>query len=119
MTTNDRDQIARRLEYIAQAAPNPEDGNPDLPRDPWAPRWRIDSKWVEFECGCTAERCRELVAASNFDPVIFKNLDQQAVYSEVCSRHMPGMNKYIQMGYKDMDFETWKITRRRLIMGKV
>jgi hypothetical protein len=50
-----KDRIAGRMtEMYAKAEPT--EGDPDLMRDPWQPRWRIDSQWVEFECGCRCER---------------------------------------------------------------
>ena len=58
------DSIARRMAdgyaQAAQAGAVSEDeaGDPNLIRDPWQPRWRIDAQWVEFECGCRAERAR-------------------------------------------------------------
>jgi hypothetical protein len=95
-----------------------EEVNPELPRDPWAPRWRVDAAWVEFECGCRAERCRDLKGAQQYDPIIFRGQPQQAVYDHVCDRHLPGMNKYVHFGHF-VDFQQWKRARRAILMGKV
>lgn len=119
MPLNDYDDIARRMETQATLAGDLEGGHPDLPRDPWAPRWRISPRWVEFQCGCVAERVRELIEPKDYDPVIFRGLPQQAVYAECCDRHRPGMNKYVQFGAPGLTFEQWKRTRRPLLMGKV
>lgn len=114
---DDRSDIARRMESIGLATG--QDVNPDLPPDPWTPRWRIEDRWIEFECGCRAERCRDLKNPQRFDPIIFRDLPQQAVYDSVCSRHMPGMNKYVQFGSPGLDFAQWKRIRRARLMGKV
>ena len=118
MTIDDRTDIARRMEHNAKAVGQLEQGHPDLIRDPHQPRWRIDSKVIEFECGCRAERCRDLKGAQASDPVIFRNLQQQAVYDYVCHRHLPGMNVYVRFG-GFIDFEQWKKYRRAILMGKV
>lgn len=110
--------IARRIERVATFAPNPDEGNPDLPKDPWQPRWALKGNWVEFECGCVAERCSSLVDPRAFDPVIFRGLPQQAVYETVCHRHGPGMNKYVGFGHFKT-FEQWKSRRKNILMGKV
>lgn len=114
---DDRTDIARRMEAIGLASG--QDINPDLPPDPWAPRWTITEKWVEFECGCRAERCMKLNNAQAFDPVIFRDLPQQAVYDHVCHRHTPGMNKYVAFGRQGATFTEWHRRRRNLLMGKV
>ena len=95
-----------------------EEPNLDLPRDPWQPRWRMDAAWIEFECGCRAERCRDLAGALNFDPVIFRGEPEQAVYDFVCDRHLPGMNKYLGYG-GFIDFDQWHRARRDRLMRKV
>lgn len=102
-----------RMQLLAGEEPNPE-----LPRDPWEPRWRIDQGWVEFECGCRAERARQLHGARPYDPIIFRGQPQQAVYDFACHRHMPGMNKYVHFGHF-VDFAQWRRTRRAVLMGKV
>ena len=119
MTIDDRSDIARRMEKIGLAGNDLEAGHPDLPKDPWQPRWKIGNKYIEFECGCVAERCRELRGAKNFDPIIFKDLPQQAVYLKVCQRHGPGMNKYVALGYPGLTFEQWTKTRRAGLMGRL
>ena len=88
-----------------------------LERDPWQPRWAIDSRWVTFECGCRCERARRLaVEYRPGDAVIFRGLPEQAVYDHVCHRHSPGMNKIVHFsGY--VDFAQWKRTRKHLLMG--
>ena len=116
------DSIASRMSAMDKfAMPGDEgQGDPDLPRDPWQPRWRVDQKWIEFECGCRAERCSRLaVPMRQGDPVIFAGLPEQAVYDFVCHRHGPGMNKYIGLAFAQFKtFDQWKTARRHLLMGK-
>jgi hypothetical protein len=117
MPTDDLTDIARRMEAIGLASG--QEVNPDLPPDPWQPRWRIDSRWIEFECGCRAERCMTLRDVRNTDPIIFAGTAQQAVYDFACARHMPGMNKWIGFGGRGLDFNQWRRYRRDILMGKV
>ena len=79
------------------------------------PRWRVDAKWVEFECGCRAERCRTLKGVKAWDPVIFEGLPEQALYDFVCHRHEPHMNKRLMGNY--VDFNQWRRNRRPLLIG--
>jgi len=116
MTTKDVEAIRARL--VAQQRAAGEDPNEELPRDPWAPRWRIDAGWVEFECGCRAERCDVLHGAKPYDPIIFRGLPEQSVYDFACSRHEAGMNKYVHFG-GFVDFAQWRRARRAILMGKV
>jgi len=111
-----RDRILRRLESQAtilgdfsQWERSPINGDP---------RWRIDSKWIEFECGCRAERCVKLVDLYGWEPVIFVGLPEQAVYEGVCDFHLPSMNSRIGMGGKYKDFGSWRMLRRNVLMGK-
>ena len=115
MTTTDRDAIARRM-IEAQGAAG-LDTSDVLPADPWQPRWGMDSRWVYFECGCVAERMRTLVKPRPFDPIVFRDLPEQAVYESVCQRHGPGMNKYVHFGGY-ADFVQWKKDRRAVLMGR-
>jgi hypothetical protein len=112
----DRVDIDKRIERMS-AAVHEEPGLAELPRDPWQPRWRIDAGWVEFECGCRAERCLKLTQPKPFDPIIFRDLPQQAVYDYVCHRHGPGMNVYVGFG-RFKDFAQWKRARRAVLMGR-
>ena len=120
MTINDRDDIARRMEAIGLAGGNADAGHPDLPRDPWQPRWALDKngKWITFECGCVAERCTQLFGPAPYDPIIFEGLPQQAVYHSVCARHLPGMNKYVAFSGRYKDFATWGLARRKTLMNR-
>jgi hypothetical protein len=114
------DDIAQRMERLDRLAMPGEagGGSPDLPKDPWQPRWRLDNKYVEFECGCRAIRCpRSAVPLKNFDPIIFRDLPQQAVYDFVCHRHGPGMNVYVHFG-RFVTFDQWKKARQHLILGR-
>ena len=113
------DDIASRMARLDEAAmPGTENvGSPDLPKDPWQPRWRLDSKWVEFECGCRALRAPRLaIPPEDFDAIIFRNLPQQAVYDAVCHRHGPGMNVYVHFG-RFATFDQWKNARFHLLTG--
>ena len=81
------------------------------------PRWRVTYKWIEFECGCAAERCRELVAPKPWDPIIFSGLEHQAVYTKVCHQHNAKMNDRVHFGgYRT--FEQWYADRRPTLMGR-
>jgi hypothetical protein len=113
------DIAARMLRMDAAAMPGEQGGgNPDLPKDPWQPRWRLDEKWVEFECGCRAIRfARPAVPLENFDPVIFRDLPQQAAYDYACHRHGPGMNVYVHFGHF-ATFDQWRRKRLHLILGR-
>ena len=87
-------------------------GNP-IPQ----PRWRIDSKYIEFECGCRGERINKLYGKKNTDPVIFDGLPEQAVYDFVCYKHEPAMNKRVRLG-GFVTFKDWHTKRRSLLIGK-
>ena len=120
---DDRTDIARRVAAGLALSQNRDSTlatvDPgELIEDPLAPRWRIDSRFIEFECGCRAERCRTLIDAKPWDPVIFRDLPQQAVYDYVCERHHAGMNTIVHFG-KFIDFSQWKKARRLLIMGRL
>ena len=82
------------------------------------PRWRIDAKWIEFECGCRAEKFTKLSAPTHHtDPIIFENLPEQALYDYVCHHHTPAMNKRVHLnGF--VDFAQWHRSRRSLLLGK-
>ena len=120
------DNILRRLEkdaidlggdYSAFEAPKYVGYDPDgnLVR---LPRWKLSTRWIEFECGCRAERVSKFFAPlHNTDPVIFQGLPEQALYDGVCHKHMPYMNKRLHLnGY--VDFNQWSRSRRLLLMGK-
>jgi hypothetical protein len=81
------------------------------------PRWRLDSKWIEFECGCRGERINKLYGKKQFDPVIFDGLPEQAVYDFVCYKHEPHMNKRVRLGGY-VTFKDWHAKRRSILMGK-
>jgi hypothetical protein len=117
MPIDDRTDIARRMEDVGLAAGT--EVNPDLPPDPWQPRWAIDRRWITFECGCRCERAEKLFGQTVNDPVIFAGTNQQAVYDAVCDRHMPGMNKWIGFGGKGLTFSQWRSYRRGILMGRV
>ena len=117
MPIDDRTDIARRMEAVGLASG--QKVNPELPADPWEPRWTIDARWITFECGCRAERCMQLIKPKNTDPIIFGGTAQQAVYDSVCHRHAPGMNKWIGFGGPGLDFDQWRRYRRNFLMGKV
>ena len=111
-----RDQIEQRLERQALATGD-ESGFVSSPLR-GDPRWRVDRKWIEFECGCRAERCAVLFDEYGWDPVIFRKMPEQAVYDYVCAFHEPKMNHRIAMGGKYKDFGTWRTMRRNRLMGK-
>ena len=83
------------------------------------PKWKLDDKWIEFECGCTAERINDLGGREKaWDPVIFVGLPEQAVYIKVCHYHEPEMNKRLGMSGKYTTFRSWLENRRKFLMGK-
>jgi hypothetical protein len=81
------------------------------------PRWRVDERTVEFECGCRAERCMVLFGATQFDPIIFRDLPEQAVYDFVCHKHRNRMDFRVRFG-GFATFDQWHRDRRRRLMGK-
>lgn len=119
MPMDDRSQIAYKMDATqAQARKSMGDIDKFLVPDPRTPRWRIDSKWIEFECGCRAERCMKLYGATMADPVIFRDTPQQAVYDYGCAVHVMALGVYCHFaGYAD--FTQWKLHRRARLMGKV
>ena len=81
------------------------------------PLWRVDSKVIEFECGCRGERIQKLYGKKPTDPIIFDGLPEQAVYDFVCWKHEPHMNKRLRLdGF--VTFKDWKEKRRPLLIGK-
>ena len=119
---DDRSQVARRIEDTQRQAG--ELLGADLPTDPWAPRWSISARWIQFECGCAGERCMELHHPQPWDPIIFQGTPQQAVYAKVCDRHLPGMNVRLGFGRDSrgsqfVDFAHWQRSRRAVLMGRV
>lgn len=123
-----RDQILKRLERQAVdlGALGASDGGGEFSDCTYAnvdkygrlirqQRWRVDEKWIEFECGCRAERNRHLHGAQPWEPIIFVGLPEQAVYDFVCSTHNAGMNVRF-MGHF-VDFGQWHRERRKKLMG--
>ena len=112
------DNILRRME--SQATLLDQEGRAGFTdcRYPNEPRWKLESRWIEFECGCRAERITKFAAPVKLsDPIIFRDLPEQAVYDYVCAKHEPKMNFYISyQGFRD--FAQWKLHRRATIMGK-
>jgi hypothetical protein len=109
-----KDRMAARAESMGESA---DWVDCPMPGDRGFPRWRLSARWVEFECGCVAERCIPTYGAETFDPVIFRELPEQAVYLSVCHAHAPGMNVYVHFG-GFADFDQWARYRRDTIMGR-
>jgi hypothetical protein len=118
MSSNIRDQVIRRIHEQARMANTDPEEAVGLAEFGNNPRWRMTTRDIEFECGCTARRFRSLVGVKDFDPIIFKGLPEQAVYHRPCSAHEAGMNKYIKFG-GFVDFQQWKAARFRLITGEL
>jgi hypothetical protein len=115
----ERAAIARRIDQRGVDTVGADVGEFTDCHYPGEPRWRLSARWVEFECGCVAERCRELVNPQRYDPIIFANLPEQAVYEKVCHFHGPGM-QVARMGFGGFkSFEQWKVYRRARLMGRV
>jgi hypothetical protein len=81
------------------------------------PRWRIDAKVIEFECGCRGERVTKVYGARSYDPIIFDGLPEMSVYDFVCYKHEPHMNKRVRLG-GFADFQSWHSKRRPKLIGK-
>jgi len=123
----ERDAIILSKSYGFEASPYLQPGQP---------RWRLGPRWIEFECGCRAERCANLIAPKKYDPVIFEGLPEQAVYDGVCDAHQQGMwenrirfwifddhdvetaeNRKFEKVRGYADFNDWHRRRRPLLMG--
>ena len=113
---SDRTAIAQRMERLAIMSKTDPAEWTDCPHLP-GKRWRLDDRWVEFECGCAARRCVRLVNPKPWEPIIFVNLPEQAVYSKCCERHRLMMDYRINMGGGPRDFDTWRRERYRTIRG--
>ncbi len=83
----------------------------DAMRQPGYQRWSMDARWIEFACGCRAERVHLAFRPERWDPVIFEGLPEEAVYDSVCHVHEPEMNKRLGLGgYRT--FAQWRSDRR-------
>lgn len=104
-----RDRVERR------AAATGDRLTLDAMERPGYMRWRMDARWLEFACGCRAERVRLTVRPLKWEPVIFEGLPEEAVYDYVCRAHEPEMNKRVGLGgYRD--FAQWRTHgRSRLV----
>jgi hypothetical protein len=115
------DALLRRMERRATLLSPGEDWTvcpyDQTTRDGKPMRWKLSSRWIEFECGCAAERFRELVDVQRYDPVIFMGLPEQALYTKVCEFHQPGVYR-ARLSYGGFkDFDQWYRARyRRLTM---
>lgn len=111
-----RDAILRRMERVATNLGEDLEEWVECPLEP-GKRWRVDARWIEFECGCRAERCLVLHGKKNFDPVIFEGLPEQAVYDFVCWKHEAAMNR--RMSFSGVpSFKAWHSRRRNRLMGR-
>jgi hypothetical protein len=117
--TTERDGIARRIDSRGIVTIGALPGEFTDCKYPGEPRWKLSAQWIEFECGCVAERCTELVHPKPFDPVIFADLPEQAVYDSVCHAHLAWMNSYRMRYGGFVDFDQWKRYRRARLMGRV
>jgi hypothetical protein len=126
----DRDAIRQRMATVAKIAGDVEwedclysalegiapDGREIRRR---YPRWRTSARWIEFECGCVAERCRELhTQMVPGDAVIFVGLEHQAVYEHVCDKHLAGMNDRCGLVEHGMTWAQWYDRRRHVLMKR-
>lgn len=112
-----RDPIIRRIQDVAVRANEDPEFASDLAAFGRHPRWRLSQKWIEFQCGCRAQRFRTLQGAKPFDPIIFRGLPEQAVYDLPCEPHEAGLNDYVKFGGY-VDFKQWRNSRLRLITGE-
>ncbi len=116
------DGVLRRMETLATKLGPDEDWTecpyPQATRDGKTMRWKLSPRWIEFECGCTAERIRELVGVQRWDPIIFVGLPEQAIYEQVCPFHEEGVYR-TRLAYGPYKtFDQWKTRRRRRLMQK-
>ncbi len=86
------DRVLRRAEASGETA------TLDAMRRPGYTRWSMDARWIEFACGCRAERVHLTVRPHGWEPVIFEGLPEEAVYESVCHAHEPEMNKRLGLG---------------------
>ena len=87
-------------------------------RDGSPMRWKLSERWIEFECGCSAERFRELKDVRRYDPIIFQGLPEQAVYVKVCDFHQFGVwHARLRYG-RFATFDQWYRARYRRLTGK-
>lgn len=98
--------------------------SPLLRRGHGIPRWRLSERWVEFECGCVAERISPDAIApyERWEPVIFDEptpgiIEYLAVYDQCCSHHRPAMDRRISLGGRYSTFDSWYLGRRYALMG--
>ena len=110
------DQLLRRLEK--QATIIGDHGVFEPCKYPGEPRWKLETKWITFECGCVAERCLTLNDPRPYEPIIFVGLPEQAVYEKVCDLHLDRMNYRIGTGHAFTTFDNWRRIRRNTLMGK-
>lgn len=115
MKSHAADHLLRR--YEGQALLLDQEGRSKFSdcRYPNEPRWRIDSRWIEFECGCRMQRKVKIVGAKAFDPIVFRGLPEQAVYDYVCHLHGPSMNTIVGLG-GFATFDEWRQRRRPRLM---
>ena len=78
------------------------------------PRWKIEDRWLTFECGCRAEWFDTLNDEKSWDPVV-RGFDRLAVYDHVCHAHNASMNVRL-MGHF-VDFDQWRRHRRGKLTG--
>lgn len=118
MVVNSRDQVINRLKEQARQSGKSVDEVVGMAEEARAPRWRVSSSSIEFECGCVGRRFADIYWVQNYDPIIFKDMPEQAVYDQVCSLHLPEMNKRVKFG-GFVDFQQWKNKRFRILTGEV
>ena len=112
-----RDPIIRRVQDLAiRAGEDPQEAA-ELAAFGNHPRWRMDTRFIEFQCGCVAQRFRKLTHVEQFEPIIFKGLPEQAVYDRPCKAHEAGLNDYVKFGHY-VDFEQWRNSRLQNITGE-
>jgi hypothetical protein len=87
-------------------------------RDGKPMRWKLSSRYIEFECGCAATRVRKLMASpQRWDLVIFQGLPEQAIYTKVCEYHQAGVYR-TRLAYGPFKtFDQWYRRRYRRLMG--
>ena len=112
-----RDPILRRIQDMAVKAGEDPQEAAELAAFGRHPRWKLSTKWIEFDCGCYCQRFRELKNVQDFDPIIFKGLPEQAVYDRPCAPHEAGLNDYVKFGHY-VDFQQWRNARLQKITGE-
>lgn len=89
------DPLLERMQRVAVSLTNSSGFEHSPYLTPGQPRWHLSPKWIEFECGCVAERMNGrpfALPVENYDPVIFAEVPRSenmlSLYLTVCDKTM-------------------------------